>query len=247
MNTRDPLQRPRRFYQAVSTLEAEDGTRILLDGRPARTPRRSILALPSGELAQLVAEEWARQGETLDLLGMGATRLARTAIDSGEAGMASARESLLGYAANDLICYFAAAPRTLVERQEQAWTPLLDWARERLTLSFVRTAGVMHVSQSPSTLTRLARMLEAEAPFALTGLAAAAGLLGSTILALAMREGRLSAGDALATARLDEVFQEEQWGPDAEAMARAEAMAGEAVLLERWFAALPSRLVIPEP
>ncbi|MEI9964917.1 MAG: hypothetical protein WDM92_09570 [Caulobacteraceae bacterium] len=38
--------------------------------------------------------------------------------------------------------------------------------------------------------------------------------------------------------RLDEAFQEERWGVDAEAAQRTAAMGAEAVMLERWFAAL---------
>jgi chaperone required for assembly of F1-ATPase len=74
--------------------------------------------------------------------------------------------------------------------------------------------------------------------FALAGLALAAPLFGSAILALALRDGRINADEAMIAARLDEIFQEEQWGVDAEAAARADAMAVEAVMLERWFAAL---------
>ena len=61
------------------------------------------------------------------------------------------------------------------------------------------------------------------------------------ILAFALRRGELTAEAAFDLSRLDETFQEERWGVDAEAAARADAMAREAVTLERWFRALSGR------
>ena len=49
----------------------------------------------------------------------------------------------------------------------------------------------------------------------------AAGLFGSAILALALQRGRLTGEAAFDLSRLDEAFQEEQWGVDAEAAVRS--------------------------
>jgi chaperone required for assembly of F1-ATPase len=65
-----------------------------------------------------------------------------------------------------------------------------------------------------------------------------AGLFGSTVLALALRAGKVTGRKALDLSRLEEIFQAETWGQDAEATARAEALVVEAEVLERWFAAL---------
>jgi chaperone required for assembly of F1-ATPase len=97
---------------------------------------------------------------------------------------------------------------------------------------------VVHQPQPPATIARIAALSTAEGDFALAGLAAAAALFGSAILAFALRRGELTAEAAFEISRLDETFQEERWGVDAEAAARADAMAREAVMLGRWFAAL---------
>ena len=73
---------------------------------------------------------------------------------------------------------------------------------------------------------------------ALAGVAFAAGLYGSTVLALAVRAGRLTGRKALDLSRLEETFQAEQWGEDAEATARVAFLAVEAEMIDRWFAAL---------
>ena len=87
-------------------------------------------------------------------------------------------------------------------------------------------------------LARLTALVEPVGDADLAGLAFAASLFGSVIIALALRAGRIDAEHAMAASRLDEIFQEERWGVDAEAEAKADAMAVEAVMVERWFRAL---------
>src|SRR5262245_57174387 len=56
---------PRRVYEAATVAAADpaatgpgpQGFRILLDGKPARTPRRTALVLPTAALAEAVATE----------------------------------------------------------------------------------------------------------------------------------------------------------------------------------------------
>jgi chaperone required for assembly of F1-ATPase len=74
--------------------------------------------------------------------------------------------------------------------------------------------------------------------FSLAGLAFGASLFGSAVLAFALQMGQLSGESAHTLARLDQAFQEARWGIDDEAAARTASMHGEALLLERWFAAL---------
>ena len=169
---------------------------------------------------------------------MPATRLAHTAIDGVAAVRQATVEGVVGYGGNDMLCYFAETPARLVHRQEKTWGPMLDWAWDAHGLAFTRAAGIVHHPQPLEPLARLSALLASMDDFTLTGMAFAAALFGSAILGLALRDGRIDADEAMAAARLDEIFQEEQWGVDAEAAARADAMAGEAVMLERWFAAL---------
>jgi chaperone required for assembly of F1-ATPase len=144
------------------------------------------------------------------------------------------------HGAADLICYFADGPASLVRRQEQAWVPLLEWARETHGLHFARAQGIVHRPQPADTLETLEVLAGGLDDFALAGLAFATALFGSAIIALALRDGRLGAEAAMAAARLDEAFQEERWGVDPESAARAQAMAVEAVMAEAWFRALRS-------
>ncbi len=239
------LAAPKRFYKEVAVADAGGAFAIRLDGRTARTPKGAPLALPSAALADLVAEEWRGQGATIVYSRMPATRLAHTVIE----GVAAAREgvidSIVRFAAADLLCYFAEDPASLVARQEATWRPLIDWAREARGLDFRTTAGVVHTPQDPTMLARLKTGLEPADDFTLAGLAFAASLFGSAILALALCAGRIGAGEAMAAARLDDLFQEERWGVDVETVGRTEAMVTDAIMLEAWFRALPKQTPLP--
>ena len=230
--------RIRRFYKNVEVAQASGGFTIQLDGRTARTPAGRALAMPTHALADLIRGEWAAQGDEIVLAAMPATRLARTALDGVADRHAETVREFARFAETDLLCYFAEAPTSLVRREEAVWTPLLAWAREDLGLAFVRTSGIAHRLQSPRVLASVAALAAAAEPFDLAGLAFGAALFGSAIVVLALRAGRIDARGALATARLDEVFQQEHWGVDDEAAQHAARMAHETAMLERWFRAL---------
>jgi chaperone required for assembly of F1-ATPase len=211
---------------------------VLLDGRPAKTPAGAKLALPTRRLASEVAAEWDAQGEALDFKTMPLTRLAFTAIDRTPAARAAIADEIANFAGSDVLCYFADAPQILIERQEAQWSPLLQWAGEALGVRLEPAQGVVHRAQPRASLERVCELALTLDDFRLTGLASAAGLFGSAVLAFAVERGRLDAATAFDLSRLDETFQAEQWGEDAEAAARTAAHRTEALNLGRWFGAL---------
>jgi chaperone required for assembly of F1-ATPase len=227
----------RRFYRKVEAREAEGGRHVLtLDGRIARTPGYNPLAASSRELMARVVEEWERQGETLDPADMPLTRLLNAAIDGVARTMAETRAEILRYAGSDLLCYRAEAPEALVERQARAFDPTLRWAAESLSARLVVATGVVHVEQPAETLAAFRRALEAfDDPAALAALSAMTNLTGSALLALAVARGVLTPVEAWRAAHVDEDWQIELWGVDAEAQVRRQAswreMAAAAIVL----------------
>lgn len=234
----DLLQHPRRFYKAVTVAPVEGGFAVLLDGRAPKSPAKAPLVLPTRALARLVADEWDAQVEIIDTTMMPATRLAFTAIDRIRETRAEVAAEVAAYAGSDLLCYWADHPTPLVERQKRDWGGMLDWARAELALNLQPVSGVIHAAQSPAALASVEALALTLDDFTLAGVAYGAGLLGSTVLALALRAGTVTGQRALDLSRLEEVFQAETWGQDAEAVARAQALAVEARVLEKWFAAL---------
>jgi chaperone required for assembly of F1-ATPase len=210
----------------------------MLDARTLRTPAGVRLVLPTEALAGLLASEWQAQEGLIDHASMLATRLAFTAADRVRQVRPATAAEIARHAGADLLCYFAEAPRVLTERHNARWGPLLDWAQSALDLRFERASGILHREQPPETLRKVEALALALEDFGLAGLAMASATFGSVILALALQRGVLGGDEAFDLARLDEAFQEEQWGVDAEAAERTERLRAEAVMLERWFRAL---------
>lgn len=234
----EPSEKPRRFYKSVEVAQADGGHAVLLDGRALRTPGGTRLKLPTAALAEQVAEEWAGQGETIELAQMHASRLANTAIDSiGRAREATA-EQVMHYAGADLVLYFAEEPAGLVERQRDHWGPVLDRIETEARLSFVRASGIIHKEQPKESLEGVRRIALALDDFRLAGLAFGAALFGSAILAIGLQRGWLGGDQAYELSRLDEAWQEERWGVDEEAAERAGRLREESRMLERWFRSL---------
>lgn len=230
--------RPKRFYAAAEAGVVEQGWGVLLDGRPVRTPAGAHLIAPTRLLAVLIAQEWAAQDEVIDIAGMPATRLAFSAVDRISAKRAETATEVGRFAGADLLCYFADAPEALTTRQTERWGPVLEWAHEALGLEFHRTVGILHRAQPPQTVAKVEAMALELDDFGLAALAMAAGLFGSAVLALALQHNQLDGEAAFELSRLDEEFQEQIWGVDAEAEARRALLTAEAVLLDRWFQAL---------
>lgn len=234
----DPAAPPKRFYKAAQAGPLDGGFAVLLDGRPVLTPRKAPLVLPGKALAGLIAEEWAAQGDQVDLARMRATRLAFTAADRIAVARAQTVAEIVQFAGADLLCYFAEAPQVLVRRQEAQWRPLLDWADAVLGVRLAPVAGIMHRPQPAESLARIQALCAETDDFTLAGLAYGASLYGSAVLTLAVWKGELGGEAAFDLSRLDETFQAEQWGIDDEAAARTAHRRREAQLLDRWFAAL---------
>ena len=208
----------RRFWAEVAVLPEAGGFALRLDGRALRTPAKAPLRVPNRALAEAVAEEWRSVGERVDPVSMPVTRAVNAAIDKVAPERAAVAEELAGYGDSDLTCYRAEEPRALVARQAEAWDPLLEWAAERHGGRLGLRAGVMPRPQDRAALDRLAAPLRDMDAFALTAMSDLVGLSGSLVIGLAAASGEWEPDDLWARSRVDETWQEEQWGRDEEAV-----------------------------
>jgi chaperone required for assembly of F1-ATPase len=215
---------PKRFYKAVSVAPVEEGFAVHLDGKPVRTPGKALLALPTEAAAVLVADEFAEQGETINPVTMPVMRLVNTAIDGVANDPQAVLEDILRFASSDLLCYRADAPQGLVDRQNEQWDPVIDWARAAFGARFNLAEGIIHVEQPRETIAVLGSHLNQRAePLRLAAIHLMTSLTGSALLAVAVDFGELDAEAAWAAGHVDEDWQIEQWGQDAEAVARRSA------------------------
>ena len=207
----------KRFWTTAEAVAEDGGWGVRLDARPLRTPGRVPLLVPTEALGEGIAGEWASVEETVDPRAMPLTGLANSAIDRVAPDRPAFVASLARYAEADLACYRAEGPETLVERQQQSWDSLLGWARRRFDVDFAVTKGIVHVAQPKPTVDRLAHEFAALDAFRLAGLSPLVTIGGSLVAALAVLEGALSPEDAWAAVSIDERWQIEKWGSDAEA------------------------------
>ena len=216
----------KRFYQSTGVGAADGGFQVLLDGKPMRTPAKSVLLAPTSELAEAIASEWREVPEKADIVvsHLPLTRLAATGIDRVSSQRERVIEDTAKYAASDLLCYRATDPESLVKRQADTWQPLLDWAAERYGAHFTVADGLTYVSQPEEAVGKLRGAVAAHSDFALSALYNLTPIAGSLVIALAVAERRLDAEAAYRAAQLDELYQAERWGDDPLAVQRREGV-----------------------
>lgn len=230
----------RRFYEKVSIEEVAEGHIIRLDTHKLMTPAKKLLLLPYAKLAEAVADEWRQVDEDIILSDMPMSRLVYTALDRVSESYKATAQAFASYGETDLLCYRATHPDTLVQRQDEIWSPYLDWVSATYGVSLQAGAGIAPIKQSQSSIEVLTQIAQGREglepnPLRLTGLAHGAGLLGSAVLALRMESGEDKAENIWRAAFLDDFFQFEQWGEDSEAMARLEGMKREIETLSDYF------------
>jgi chaperone required for assembly of F1-ATPase len=212
----------KRFWTQAEVTPADGGFAVVLDGRPIKTPAKRALVVPKEALAQAIAQEWQAQEERVDPASMPFTRMSNSALDKVATQHGEVAEMLAAYGDSDLLCYRADHPEGLVARQVAGWDPLLDWAAERFRARLTVQTGIMHRPQPAEALARLSAEVQGQPPFQLAALHDLVAMSGSLVLALSVIHAVRSPEDAWALSRLDETWQEEQWGVDEEAARIAE-------------------------
>ena len=209
----------KRFWKAADVVETDGCWGVELDGKPLRTPARDPLTVPTKALADAVAGEWNGVEEKIDPRGLPLTGLANAAIDRVAPDKQTFADVLARYAEADLACYRAEGPAGLVERQAEYWDPLLGWGQRRFDVDFKTTNGIVHVAQPQATVDRLAHAISTLDPFRLAGLLPLVTIGGSLLAALGVLEGAFMPEQAWEAVSVDDRWQLEQWGSDAEAEA----------------------------
>ena len=233
-------QSMKRFWEAALAVpRLEGGYGVVLDGRPLRLPGGSILATEKRRLAEAIADEWHRAGGTkggeMTQEDVPLTRILASAQERIAPDPKPVVEGITKYGETDLLCYRAEDHR-LAARQAEAWQPMIEWAALALDAPLNITQGLMPVPQAPESLTALQAAVARHDAGGLAALGVAVPALGSLVLGLAISLGRLNAEEAHRLAIVDEVFQEEFWGTDAEAATRRQSRLDELKLAERFLA-----------
>jgi chaperone required for assembly of F1-ATPase len=212
----------KRFWKEATAVEVEGGFTVQLDGRGVKTPAKVALLLPSRAMAEAIAAEWEAQVEGINPETMPFTRSANAAIDKVANQHAEVADMLADYGDSDLLCYRADSPQELVKRQAEKWDPALAWAKEALGAGLETRQGLLHAGQDPEALATLRQAVHALDNFRLAAFHDLVSMSGSLVLGFATAQNWRTADEIWQISRLDESWQEEQWGIDEEAQGVAE-------------------------
>ena len=210
----------KRFYKEAKAAPVAGGWQVQLDGRGVKTATGQPQVVPSEALAAALAAEWAAQEEMIVPASFVLRDMADYAIDVVAPDPAALRTSLLRYGETDTLCYRADPGEALYRRQLERWEPLLAAAEAQHGAKFNRISGIIHQPQPSETLERLGKHLATLDPFALAALNTLTSLSASLVIGLAALEPGADAGALWIAAELEEEWQAEQWGRDAEAEER---------------------------
>jgi chaperone required for assembly of F1-ATPase len=210
----------KRFWKNTVIVTRGELHSIELDGRPVKLPSGKPLAVSCPPLAEAIASEWGDVTQEFSPEDLPFTRLASTAQERIPPHRANIISQLAAYGMNDLLCYRAETPDDLAARQSAAWDQWLQWAEMTYGLQLLSTAGLVPINQPPSTGEALHKILSSHSDSTIAALGVIVPALGSLILGLALIAKALPPQAACETAFLDELWQEEQWGADKEAIAR---------------------------
>lgn len=212
-----PKALPKRFYKIVSVERIAGGYVVTLDGRSIKTPARANLRLPTTQLAKLVAQEWADQSEFINPASMVVTGFCNAAIDRVSDNRAMLEGEVTGFADTDTLSYREEPGSELAQLQETLWDPVLARLEERYKAKWLRTTGIMPGQQDEAVMALARAHVAALDKFALTAFSQMAALAGSFALILALTEGDIDADSCWTAAFVENDWQAQQWGEDAEA------------------------------
>ena len=213
----------KRFYKTVAVTERSAGYAVTLDDKVVHTPGGADLEVLSRGLAQAMAMEWDAQKTDIDPTTMPLNRIANTALDRGGDQAEAIAGEIAAFIQTDLLCYRAVTPDSLARRTD-TWGRTLGYGCGQASgVTREVTPGVTAVIEEEQVMSRTRGLIGGFSGGRLVALHTAAAATGSAVIALALAADHLDVAHAWSAAQVDETFQAEQWGEDAEAMAVRDA------------------------
>ena len=127
--------------------------------------------------------------------------------------------NLLKFAVTDMLLFWGTDEK-LQQRQEKEWAPVLTWAREEFGGKYKTTQSLEVQNENLDSGEGFKRFLEKLDDKQLAAFYLAALNMRSVLLASALVKGKINSEQAFSAAYLEELFQAEFWGKDAEAEAK---------------------------
>lgn len=209
----------KKFYTLVTSHRGNNGIEIHLDGRAVKTSAKHTLIAPNQNIADALVKEWADQDETIKPDTMPITTILSTKIDRVTGKREALTPELMKFLNTDLVCYFTDHPPELLEKQQQSWTPWLNWFEETFGAPLLTTQGLIALTHPQAAHDNVLAHINALDDNHFTILQLAVPAAGSLVLGLAFTQGHIDAQALFNATRIEEQFQaeiynEEKHGPD---------------------------------
>lgn len=199
----------KRFYQNVSLVASPGGYEIHLDGKPVKTPARNTLLTKTRSIAEVMVEEWERQGEHISPDTMPITQLVMTAIDKISLRRVAHEAEILGYLDTDLLCYRAPETEPVGRRQKETWDPVLQWFSKRYGVVLSTTTELIALNQSAVAHQRVREDVQKLNDLRFTLLHLVTTETGSLILGLAFLDRQFEQEAVFQAAMVEDLFRAE--------------------------------------
>ncbi|XP_074281704.1 uncharacterized protein LOC141606459 [Silene latifolia] len=209
----------KRFYNKVSTREAEDGNgwSVMLDYRTLKTPSKRPLKLPSLSLAFAIAAEWDyQQTDGIRPFTMPMMKLSCTALERVPVTRPKIIDNLMSKFNQDLV--FCRAPkdndltRGVYERQVEKIDPLLKWMESEFGHKPVVYSSFFGGKQDEGLVKAVESLLKKADDCELAAIDALTSSSHSLTISIAIIRGRLKIEEAIELIRLEEDLQVDKWG-----------------------------------
>jgi chaperone required for assembly of F1-ATPase len=201
-----------RFFKEVTIIEKPSGWEVLLDQHALLTPQGHRVMIPSLELAQIIAAEWEKQHEIIDLGRMPMTNLATTAADLNT----SEAQLFIGHIVEVFECDSFCmrdkyATSILGARQIMLHQPWIDWFRKQYDLPINVSSGY-NFRQPAETVRALENVLNEMDDWTLTGLHALVTHMHSFVGALGLWHRAFSLDNGIEAALVEQAVSERRDG-----------------------------------
>ncbi len=121
-------------------------------------------------------------------------------------------DKIIAYSLNDLLCYRANSPESLQALETKNWQFWLDWAQKKYNIQLQTTTTIIQISQNPTVAETMRNQIITMNVFARAGFLELTEILGSAILALALRDDCTKQETIFDASMLHEDFQAQKWG-----------------------------------
>lgn len=193
---------------------------VTLDGRVVSTPLGLPLAVPSKQLAWMIAAEWDAQELHLTPAQMPLMTLTCTALDQTANAMQVYQQQALSYLPTDTLCFWVdpMEERVLYRKQQAAWEQIHSICETVLGNKPAMVLGESHlwlsrkVQHPPEVVQQATALVHSLNAWELTALSSIASNCKSLLVGLAMLHGNITPTQASAASRVEEEFNIDNWG-----------------------------------